>query len=638
MNFRLDLNVIDVQPQKSNFALVLHNLSEKNIENWQLTFSVSRYVTPCSVSHGRLKQVGSLCVFETGETLNANDHLYLEFSHATKPFSMHDDGIADACLLVTTQEGIVAYPIETTPLNFGSSTPERTALPMMAPKATNLIPQPKAQVDKPGFFPIDDDCAVFCGSEHAIKAVHWLQEELSSHVRRDFSLSNKGKIRLIQNNDLAPSSYHLNVKPTEVLLSASDAAGFTHAVATLLQLLPVQATHRHYCAYSIPCVEIEDNPRFSYRGMMLDCARHFHSIHRIKVLINQLARYKFNHFHWHLTDDEGWRIEIDAFPELTQIGAWRGPFEILEPQYTSLSKKHGGFYTKDEIRDIIEYASIRGITVVPEIDIPGHSRAAIKSLPHLLVEETDLSVYRSVQYFTDNILNPGIEGTYTFLETVINEICALFPGPYVHIGGDEVPEGVWEKSPACQALMKKEGYNELNELQGHLFRYAEKILAQNSKQMLGWEEAVLGNKVSKDTLIFAWVHEQSGLDCIRDGYQVVLQPGQETYLDMAQDHSANEPGTDWANRIPLEKAYHYEPFANTDASEKELEKVKGIQCALWCELIHTQSRLEYMIFPRLLAIAEVCWSAKEQRDWADFQARLCGQLQYLDRLGINYRR
>lgn len=638
MNFRLDLNVIDVQPNQSSFALVLHNLSEKNIENWQLTFSVSRYVKPCSVSHGRLKQVGSLCVFETGEPLNANDHLYLEFSHTTKPFSMHDDGIADACLLVTTDSGIQAFPIETTPLNFGAPTPERVGLPMTPPKTTNLIPQPKAQVDKPGFFPVTDDCAIFCGTQNAINATSWLQEELSSHVRREISLCDKGKIRLLQDDALASSSYRLSVKPHEILLSASDGAGFSHGVATLLQLLPTQASHRHYCAYSIPCMEIEDKPRFGYRGMMLDCARHFHSTQRVKDLINQLARYKFNYFHWHLTDDEGWRIQIDAYPELTDIGAWRGPFEILEPQYTSLSKKHGGFYTKDDIREIIEFAAKRGVTVIPEIDIPGHSRAAIKSLPHLLVEDSDLSVYQSVQYFSDNVLNPGIEGTYTFLETVLEEVCALFPGPFIHIGADEVPNGVWEKSPACLALMKKEGYSDLKELQGHLLRHTEKILHRHSKKMLGWEEAVFGNKVSKDTLIFAWLNEQSGLDCLRDGYQVVLQPGQETYLDMVQDDCANEPGTDWANKISLEQIYHYEPFANTNASEKELKQIKGIQCALWCERIHTQSRLEYMIFPRLLAISEVCWSAKEQRDWPDFQARLSGQLQYLDRLGINYRR
>ncbi|MBE1277369.1 beta-N-acetylhexosaminidase [Enterovibrio baiacu] len=638
MNFRLDLNVIDVQQNESRFALVLHNLSETNIEHWQLTFSVSRFVIPTSVSHGTLKQVGSLCTFESGQPLNANDHLYVEFSHRTKPFSLHDEGIADACLLVTTSTGVHAIPVETTTINLGAQSPEREPLSLPEPKDINLIPQPKAMVVKSGHFAIADDCAIASDDEDAKSAALWLSEELSDHLRRDISVKQEGQIRLKKDASLAPSKYRLSVSLNAVVITASDKCGFSYGVATLLQLLPVHASHRHYAGFAIPCVEIEDHPRFGYRGMMLDCARHFHPLRRVKDLINQLARLKFNHFHWHLTDDEGWRIQIDAYPELTEIGAWRGPFETIEPQYTSLSKIHGGFYTKDEIRDVIAYAALRGITVIPEIDIPGHCRAAIKSLPHLLVEEADTSAYRSIQNFNDNVLNPGIEGTYTFLETVFDEVCELFPSPFIHVGADEVPDNVWTESPSCKTLMKEKGYADSKDLQGHLLRHVEKYLDAKGKQMLGWEEVVFGDKVSKNTVIFAWLSEQSGLDCIRNGYNIVLQPGQETYLDMAQDFSADEPGTDWAAKIPLEKAYHYEPFSHSDATQNEFEKVKGIQCALWCEMTNTQSRFEYMIFPRLFAIAEVCWSAKEQRDWADFQARLSGQLQYLDRLGINYRR
>ncbi|MDD1784238.1 beta-N-acetylhexosaminidase [Enterovibrio sp. ZSDZ35] len=638
MTFRLDFNAIDVKPENSRFALVFHNLSEKNIEKWQLTFSVSRYVYPESVSHGNFRQIGSLCIFETGEPLNANEHLYLEFTHRTKPFSLHDEGIGDACLLVTTEDGITAYPVETPPVNLGAPTPERVPLNLPEPKAINLIPQPKALVVTSGQFAISDECAIAVRSDEAKLAAQWLSEELSAHVRKDITIKQEGQIQFVIDKQLKGERYRLSVKPTGIVISATEASGFTHGVATLLQLLPVQATHRHYFAYAIPCAEIEDHPRFGYRGMMLDCARHFHPVRRVKDLINQLARFKLNHFHWHLTDDEGWRIQIDAYPELTEIGAWRGPFEAMEPQYTTLSKIHGGFYTKDDIRDVIAYAEKRGITVVPEIDIPGHCRAAIKSLPTLLVEDADKSVYSSIQNYNDNVLNPGLKGTYTFLETVLKEVCELFPSPYVHIGADEVPEGVWINSPACQALMKTHGYKDFKDLQGHILRHCENFLSTKGKQMFGWEEVVFGDKVSKDTVIFSWLSEQSGLDCIQNGYNVVLQPGQATYLDMAQDYSADEPGTDWAAKVPLEAAYHYEPLGNSKVTAEEFSRVKGIQCALWCEATNTQSRFEYMIFPRLLAIAEVCWSAKEQRDWADFQARLSGQLQYLDRLGINYRR
>ena len=434
------------------------------------------------------------------------------------------------------------------------------------------------------------------------------------------------------------SGYKLAVTPEKIQIHAADTNGFIYGTASLLQALPVHAEHRHWVAFQIPCLNIEDHPRFDYRGMMLDCARHFHPVHRIKSLINQLARYKFNYFHWHLTDDEGWRIQIDAYPELTEIGAWRGPFETLEPQYSSLTKIHGGFYRKAEIKEIVNYAAARGITVIPEIDIPGHCRAAIKSLPNLLIEPEDQSKYRSIQHFVDNILNPGIAGTYQFLETIMDEICELFPSPFVHIGGDEVPDGVWTDSPACQALMLTHGYQDHRELQGHLLRHIEDYLQQKGKRMLGWEEVMHGNKVSKNALIYAWISEASAEEAIKQGYQVVLQPGNYTYLDMVQDNSADEPGTDWAIKLPLERVYHYDPMSESSTTAENSNQILGVQCALWSEMTFNQSRFDYMIYPRLLAVAEVCWSAKEQRDWLDFQSRLSGQLEYLDRQGINYRR
>ncbi len=637
MEFRLDLNVIKAEEHQSQFALVLHNLSEKVIENWTLHFTVTRYITPESVTYGDLSQTGTLCRYTTGEALQPNSHVYVEFSHKTKPFTFFDEGITEACLHISQGENIEIFAVETTPVDLAMATPARTSLILPAPHQINLIPQPKAMVQTTGFFAFDDHCAIVA-CEESKAAATWLMEEINTHLNQNYIIKREGNILFRLDENLPLSGYRLSVQVEKIILTAASSQGFVHGVSSILQLVPPNPSHRHTSAYQVPCVEIEDTPRFKYRGMMLDCARHFHPISRIKSLINQLARYKFNFFQWHLTDDEGWRIEIDAYPELTEIGAWRGPFETLEPQYTNLTNIHGGFYKKSEIRDVIEYAEQRGITVIPEIDIPGHCRAAIKSLPDLLIENNDLSEYRSIQHFSDNVLNPGIKGTYQFLENVLNEVCELFPSSYIHIGADEVPEGVWEKSPACQKLMYEHNYVSYKDLQGHLLRHVEDFLKTRTKKMLGWEEVVFGEKVSKDSIIFSWISEQSAFENIKNGYRVVLQPGQHTYLDMVQDFSADEPGTDWAIKLPLEQVYQYEPLTGKSLSPREFEQILGIQCALWSELTNNQSRFDYMIYPRLLAVAEVCWSGKEQRDWPDFQARLSGQLQYLDRLGINYRR
>ncbi len=435
MEFRLDLNVIKAEEHQSQFALVLHNLSEKVIENWTLHFTVTRYITPESVTYGDLSQTGTLCRYTTGEALQPNSHVYVEFSHKTKPFTFFDEGITEACLHISQGENIEIFAVETTPVDLAMATPARTSLILPAPHQINLIPQPKAMVQTTGFFAFDDHCAIVA-CEESKAAATWLMEEINTHLNQNYIIKREGNILFRLDENLPLSGYRLSVQVEKIILTAASSQGFVHGVSSILQLVPPNPSHRHTSAYQVPCVEIEDTPRFKYRGMMLDCARHFHPISRIKSLINQLARYKFNFFQWHLTDDEGWRIEIDAYPELTEIGAWRGPFETLEPQYTNLTNIHGGFYKKSEIRDVIEYAEQRGITVIPEIDIPGHCRAAIKSLPDLLIENNDLSEYRSIQHFSDNVLNPGIKGTYQFLENVLNEVCELFPSSYIHIGAD----------------------------------------------------------------------------------------------------------------------------------------------------------------------------------------------------------
>ncbi|RWX54234.1 beta-N-acetylhexosaminidase [Photobacterium chitinilyticum] len=641
MSYRLDLTVISKSEQQSHFALTLHNLSDQAQENWSLHFTFCRWIQAETLSNGQLKQLGSYCTLTPGNSapLSPNSHFYTEFTVGTKPFTLYDEGIVEA-FLNTSPEGsfIKPIPVKVTTINLDQPATEPLSIPLPKAKSINLIPAPESLIRLPGEFRLNSGTAITPPTDKASGSTRWLQAELGHLLHEDIPIHQAGNISYQLHGDLADGAYCLLVEPDHIWLQAGSESGFVHATASLLQLIPASPAHQVQAAYMIPMVEIQDQPNYQYRGMMLDCARHFHPIRRLKHLIDHLARYKFNTFHWHLTDDEAWRIEIDAYPDLTRIGAWRGPNEVIQPQFTTISQRYGGYYSKQEVRDLIAYANDRGVTIIPEIDIPGHCRAAIKSLPDLLVDPNDESEYRSTQWYSDNILSPALKGTYTFIANVLEEICELFPAPYIHIGCDEVPKGAWTKSPACQQLMEQHGYQDPRELQGHILRFAEEILQARGKRMMGWEEAANGNKISKDTLIYSWQNEEAGLICAREGYDVIMQPAQYTYLDMTQGYSADEPGSDWACKLPLDVVYSYKPLSSLDVNDPVHKKILGIQAALWCELVNSQSRFEYMIYPRLLAIAELCWTKPEKRNWKDFKARLNGQLAYLDKAGINYRR
>ena len=324
-------------------------------------------------------------------------------------------------------------------------------------------------------------------------------------------------------------------------------------------------------------------PRFGFRGIFLDCARHFHTPATIKRLLKLMSLYKFNRFHWHLTDDEGWRLEIKAFPALTDVGAWRGHDLAIGPQLSGGAEPYGGYYTQSEVKELVSYASELGITVIPEIDIPGHCHAAIKALPELLVEAADHSRYLSVQHFDDNVLNPALPGTYRFLEAVLDEVCELFPGPQIHMGGDEVPTGVWTDSPACQQLMAEQGYSDCRELQGHLLRHCQRYLADKGKRMIGWEEILHGDKVSRNAAVCAWTSFQAGLDAAAAGYPVVMAPAQSLYLDLAWSQDIHEPGLYWAGTLNLEQVYACDP---APADFHANDNILGVLSPLWSELNH----------------------------------------------------
>ncbi|EOA3784800.1 beta-N-acetylhexosaminidase [Vibrio vulnificus] len=635
MEYRIDLVVLSEQKQNCRFGMTLHNLSDQDLPNWSLTFAFTRFIQPGSISHGTLTQIGSFCQLKPDSlVLPANHHFYCEFTVLTNPFRFYSDGLNEAFVEYHHEGEQVRSNVDVTPIVLASPYRERETIAPTLASAYSLLPKANALHVDAGHFSLTPSSAITCQSALADSAVTWLMDEMARLHQFKLATSEAGEIVYRSNPTLDEGAYQLKISQEQVRVEAGSSSGFVHATASLLQLLDYNSLTQEA---QLACCSISDSPRFRYRGMMLDCSRHFHSVEQVKRLINLLAHYKFNTFHWHLTDDEGWRVEIKAFPALTEVGAWRGVDEAIEPQYTHISQRYGGFYSQEEIKEVVAYAAQRSIMVIPEIDVPGHCRAAIKSLPEMLVEVEDDTVYRSIQNYSDNVLNPGLSTTYQFLDGVLEEIAQLFPAPYVHIGADEVPHGVWSNSPSCQALMKQHGYQDYKELQGHLLRHAEQKLRSLGKRMLGWEEAQHGDKVSKDTVIYSWLSEEAAVNCARQGFDVVLQPAQTTYLDMTQDYAPEEPGVDWANPLPLEKAYNYEPLANIPADDPIHKRIWGIQTALWCEIINNPERMDYMVFPRIIALAEACWTQKEHRDWNDFLSRLKGHLPLLDKQGIKYR-
>ena len=594
-------------------------LSQLPVTPWKLHFCLARHIDPASVEGGSLeRQSGSYKVLipQTGAS-------ELRFCCRNTPVKRLSDLPQGFFLSLTEGSGapqLLPVSLVNEPFDLPSPPSVGPELPEVEP-ANGIVPQPTHQVLTEGNFRLAERAHVSGPGSLTALLAHF--NELTGLA---LSQDHDAEIHLVE-APLAPEAYRLSITPLEIRIQAGGEAGWRHGLVSLAQWALQHGE-------SLPCLELTDAPRFGFRGIFLDCARHFHSIATIKRLLKQMSLYKFNRFHWHLTDDEGWRLEIKAFPRLTEVAAWRGHGLAVDPQLSGGAEPYGGYYTQSEVRELVAYAAGLGISVIPEIDIPGHCHAAIKALPALLREEADHSRYLSVQYFDDNVLNPALPGTYEFLEAVMAEVCALFPGPQIHMGGDEVPRGVWTDSPACQQLMQREGYQDCRELQGHLLRHCQHYLAARGRQMLGWEEILHGDKVSRDAAIVAWTSFQAGLDAASQGYPVVMAPAQQLYLDQAYNQDIHEPGLYWAGPVSLEQVYACDP-APIDFHAND--NILGVLSPLWSELVTSRDRLDYMLFPRLLATAEVAWSAPARKAWGHFAARLPGQLQILDQLQVRYR-
>jgi len=439
---------------------------------------------------------------------------------------------------------------------------------------------------------------------------------------------------------LGAEGYRLTVTPRQVMARASEPVGLFYAMQSLRQLLPPEIfspARVEGVTWSSPCVEIEDMPRFGWRGAMLDVCRHFMPKDFVLRFIDLLALHKLNVFHWHLTDDQGWRIEIKKYPRLTEVGAWRKETLVgrmrRDIPLTFDGVRHGGFYTQEDVREIVAYAQARHVTIVPEIEMPGHAQAAIAAYPELGNAGDPLEV-RTYWGISENVYNVE-ESTLAFLQDVLAEVLDLFPSTFIHIGGDEAPKAQWRASPAAQARMQALGLHDEEELQSYFIRRMDAFLVSRGRRLIGWDEILEGG-LAENATVMSWRGVTGGVAAVNAGHDVVMSPNIYTYLDYYQSEDREREPLAIGGYVPLDKVYDFEPVCE-GIGETHAHHVLGGQAQLWTEYIPTLEHVEYMAFPRLCALAEVTWMPAESKDYADFLIRLGTHLRRLDALSVNYR-
>lgn len=507
----------------------------------------------------------------------------------------------------------------------------------------SIIPKPVELKAGSGSFTLTSDTRIVSGSPED-PALRQLAEVWAAPISEGRGLpvavGESGDITLYVDPGAAgvgPEGYRLDVTRDGISVVGTDHAGVFYGLQTLSQLMPPDAETGaiQRGAVEIPAVSIVDEPRFAYRGMHLDVARHFFGPDFVKRYIDLLARYKINRFHWHLTEDQGWRIEIDAYPRLTEVAAWRDETQLghgSEP-FNGDGQRYGGFYTKDEIRDIVAYAEERFVTIIPEIEMPGHATAALAAYPEFACHDRPIKVATTWGVFED-IYCPTDE-TFDFLETVLEEVIELFPGEYVHIGGDEAPKTQWEESDFVQNLMVEEGFREVEQVQGYFIRRIERLLNERGKRLIGWDEILEGG-LAPNATVMSWRGTIGGIEASRMGHDVVMTPYSHLYFDYYQsEDQENEPFA-IGGFLPLDTVYSYEPIPGP-LRERDAERIIGAQANVWTEYMKTPEHVEYMLLPRMLALSEVVWTPREQKEYEDFLQRLEWHLARFDALGVTYR-
>ena len=523
----------------------------------------------------------------------------------------------------------------------------------------SLIPEPVSEQLSPGHFTLPASIRIEAPAQPELtQTLDDLKTRLTTPTGYTVNISHEtnpgATIRLLLNKTADPTlgeeGYTLTTTPTAVTIHANKPAGIFYGIETLYQLLPKEIESRQLVQnidWSTPCITITDYPRFGWRGLMLDVARHFFTKQDVKDFIDQMVRYKFNLLHLHLTDDEGWRIEIKSLPKLTRVGAWNvkrvGTFGTFDNPAPDEPKDYGGFYTQDDIRELVQYAKDRFVNILPEVDVPGHSLAAIVSYPELSCTagadtyrvrsgEKIMNWYKGgFSAIYDNTLCPANEKVYPFLDKVFTEIAALFPFPYIHVGGDECAKNFWEQSDAVKQLMKKENLKTMEEVQSYFEKRVEKIVESKGKKVIGWDEILEGG-LAPNAAVMSWRGVAGGIAAARLKHSVVMSPTTFVYLDYMQGDAAIEPPV-YAT-LRLNTVYSYEPVPDS----VDPKYIIGGQGNLWTEQVYNMRHLEYMVWPRSLAIAEDFWSPKDKKDWNNFAHRVETNFDRMDIEQVKYSR
>lgn len=519
-----------------------------------------------------------------------------------------------------------------------------------------LIPKPVSLITGDGNFILPSNLSIiFTKNEELKKIAGSLAKQLTTAgnvvtvTEGNSAAANSIFLTLSADKSISAEGYRLQVAANGITIAAGATAGIFYGVQTLLQLLPAQIesnqNNKLSDAWAIPFVTIEDAPRFGWRGLMLDVSRHFFTVAQVKDYIDQMAKYKFNLLHLHLTDDQGWRIQIKTLPKLTEVGAWRvdktGTFGRFSKPEPNEPKTYGGFYTQEDIKELVQYAKEKFINILPEIDIPGHSLAAIAAYPDLTCTPGTYSVNSGEQFMIwpgggqhfygtlDNTLCPANEKVFDFIDKVFTEVAQLFPYAYIHMGGDETARNFWEKSAQIKALMKKENLKNLDEVQSYFVKRVEKIIASKGKKMIGWDEILQGG-LAPNAAVMSWRGMKGGIEAAKMGHEVVMSPTDFAYIDYMQGDGVIEPPV--YSTLRLKKAYQFEPVP--EGTNAKL--IKGGQANLWTEQVYNVRHLQYMTWPRAFAIAEVLWSPKENRNWNNFVSRVENQMERFDAAAIKY--
>ena len=513
-----------------------------------------------------------------------------------------------------------------------------------APQVISIIPQPASVQAAEGVFKLDRKTTIYVesGDSSLVRTFAFLNERLLKAA--GFSLpiivgdplqygGEKGIFVL--NAGLKQEAYHLRISPDRVVVDYGDGAGAFYAVQTILQLLPVNifaSERQRGVKWDLPCCDIEDAPRFPYRGMHLDCCLHFFSMDFLKKYIDIMALHKVNRFHWHLTEDQGWRLEIKKYPLLTEKGQWRKE-TVIGSLYSGFydGTPYGGYYSQDEVRELVKYAAERYVTIIPEIELPGHALAAIACYPELSCGLEDHYETATKWGIFKQVYCPK-EETFKFLEDVFDEVFELFPSELIHIGGDECPKASWKQCPHCQALIKKLGLKDEYELQSWFIQRMEKYINSKGRQIIGWDEILQGG-LAPNAKVMSWLGEEGGIKSAQQHHEVVMAPYPKYYLDYWQADPDSEPLAMGGPTL-LRTMYDYNPVPDV-LSQEERKYIIGVEGCVWTEYMPTPARVEYMAWPRMCAIAEAGWTT-QGKDWDGFTRRLETHLGRLDKLDVGY--